>query len=115
MFHPFSDEYFDDPSEVYRRLREELGYTYGARCSFDPRRAELSREAGRLAVRLGLPFVDADQEIEQAAGCTIEVVGGELVDHNRSHIVVANHQSMFDPVLVGYSSRRYLSFLARAR
>ncbi len=26
----------------------------------------------RLAVRLGLPFVDADQEIEQAAGCTIE-------------------------------------------
>ena len=26
----------------------------------------------RLAVRLGLPFVDADQEIERAAGCTIE-------------------------------------------
>lgn len=26
----------------------------------------------RLAVRLGLPFVDADQEIEQAAGCTVE-------------------------------------------
>lgn len=29
-------------------------------------------------------------------------------------LVLANHQSMFDPVLVGYSSRRYLSFLARA-
>jgi 1-acyl-sn-glycerol-3-phosphate acyltransferase len=28
-------------------------------------------------------------------------------------LVVANHQSMFDPVLVGLSSRRYLSFLAR--
>ncbi|MEI6986491.1 MAG: shikimate kinase [Rhodospirillaceae bacterium] len=26
----------------------------------------------RLAVRLGLPFVDADHEIETAAGCTIE-------------------------------------------
>lgn len=26
----------------------------------------------RLAAQLGLPFVDADQEIEQAAGCTIE-------------------------------------------
>lgn len=25
----------------------------------------------RLAARLGLPFVDADQEIEEAAGCTI--------------------------------------------
>jgi 1-acyl-sn-glycerol-3-phosphate acyltransferase len=28
-------------------------------------------------------------------------------------LVLANHQSMFDPVLVGLSSRRYLSFLAR--
>ena len=28
-------------------------------------------------------------------------------------LVVANHQSMFDPVLVGLSSRRYLAFLAR--
>lgn len=26
----------------------------------------------RLAVRLGLPFVDADQEIERAAGCSVE-------------------------------------------
>jgi len=26
----------------------------------------------RLAARLGLPFVDADQEIERAAGCSIE-------------------------------------------
>lgn len=26
----------------------------------------------RLAHRLGLPFVDADQEIERAAGCTVE-------------------------------------------
>ena len=26
----------------------------------------------RLAQRLGLPFIDADHEIEQAAGCTIE-------------------------------------------
>ena len=28
-------------------------------------------------------------------------------------LVLANHQSMFDPVLVGLSSRRYLSYLAR--
>lgn len=29
-------------------------------------------------------------------------------------LFVANHQSMFDPVLVGVASRRYLSFLARS-
>jgi 1-acyl-sn-glycerol-3-phosphate acyltransferase len=29
-------------------------------------------------------------------------------------LLVSNHQSMFDPVLVGLASRRYLSFLARA-
>ena len=29
-------------------------------------------------------------------------------------LVVSNHQSMFDPVLIGLSSRRYLSFLARS-
>lgn len=28
-------------------------------------------------------------------------------------LVLSNHQSMFDPVLVGLSSRRYLSYLAR--
>jgi 1-acyl-sn-glycerol-3-phosphate acyltransferase len=28
-------------------------------------------------------------------------------------LLAANHQSMFDPVLVGLASRRYLSFLAR--
>jgi 1-acyl-sn-glycerol-3-phosphate acyltransferase len=28
-------------------------------------------------------------------------------------LLVSNHQSMFDPVLVGLSSRRYLSYLAR--
>jgi shikimate kinase len=28
----------------------------------------------RLAARLGLPFVDADREIESAAGCTIEEI-----------------------------------------
>jgi 1-acyl-sn-glycerol-3-phosphate acyltransferase len=28
-------------------------------------------------------------------------------------LVLANHQSMFDPVLVGLASRRYLSYLAR--
>ncbi len=28
-------------------------------------------------------------------------------------LILANHQSMFDPVLVGLASRRYLSYLAR--
>jgi 1-acyl-sn-glycerol-3-phosphate acyltransferase len=28
-------------------------------------------------------------------------------------LVVSNHQSMFDPLLIGLASRRYLSFLAR--
>ena len=30
------------------------------------------------------------------AGCTLEVVGGDLVDPSRSHIVVANHLSVLD-------------------
>ena len=31
----------------------------------------------RLAERLGLPFIDADDEIEKAAGCTIEEIFAE--------------------------------------
>jgi predicted Zn-dependent peptidase len=42
-------------SRLNRRLREELGYTYGARCSFDPRRATGRHRPGRRAPPAGRP------------------------------------------------------------
>ena len=33
-FDPFSDEYFDDPSEVYRRLRDEAPVFHSERYGF---------------------------------------------------------------------------------
>ena len=44
-FDPFSDEYFDDPSEVYRRLRDEAPVYFSARYGF----YALSRFADVLA------------------------------------------------------------------
>jgi len=46
----------------------------------------------RLAQRLGLPFVDADAEIERAAGCTIEEIfekHGEAVFRDGERRVIA--------------------------
>jgi 1-acyl-sn-glycerol-3-phosphate acyltransferase len=39
--------------------------------------------------------------------------GWANIPANGPLLLVANHQSMFDPLLVGLASRRYLSFLAR--
>src|SRR3954468_262367 len=44
-FDPFSDEYFNDPTEVYRRLRDELPVYYSERYGF----YALSRFADVLA------------------------------------------------------------------
>src|SRR5262249_29144580 len=46
----------------------------------------------RLAQRLGLPFVDADAEIERAAGCTIEEIfekHGEAIFRDGERRVIA--------------------------
>ena len=47
------------------------------------------------------------------AGCTLEVVGGELVDHNRSHIVVANHLSVLDIMVCFLAVPVPIRFLAK--
>src|SRR5438045_9075418 len=44
-FDPFSDEYFNDPTEVYRRLRDEAPVYYSEKFGF----YALSRLAGELA------------------------------------------------------------------
>lgn len=46
-------------------------------------------------------------------GFSLRRAGWDRMPRTGPVLVVANHQSMFDPVLVGLSSRRYLSFLAR--
>lgn len=46
-------------------------------------------------------------------GFSIRRRGWANVPRTGPVLLLANHQSMFDPVLVGLSSRRYLSYLAR--
>ena len=46
-------------------------------------------------------------------GFSLRRDGWGNVPTNGPLLVLANHQSMFDPVLVGLASRRYLSYLAR--
>ncbi|MBX9628453.1 MAG: 1-acyl-sn-glycerol-3-phosphate acyltransferase [Gemmataceae bacterium] len=46
-------------------------------------------------------------------GFSLRRAGWDRMPRSGPVLVVANHQSMFDPVLVGLASRRYLSFLAR--
>jgi 1-acyl-sn-glycerol-3-phosphate acyltransferase len=46
-------------------------------------------------------------------GFSIRRAGWKSMPRKGPVLVLANHQSMFDPVMVGLSSRRYLSFLAR--
>lgn len=46
-------------------------------------------------------------------GFSIRRAGWKNMPRKGPVLVLANHQSMFDPVMVGLSSRRYLSFLAR--
>lgn len=46
-------------------------------------------------------------------GFSIRRSGWKNMPRKGPVLVLANHQSMFDPVMVGLSSRRYLSYLAR--
>ena len=47
-------------------------------------------------------------------GFSLRRAGWANVPRTGPVLLVSNHQSMFDPVLVGLSSRRYLSYLARS-
>lgn len=47
-------------------------------------------------------------------GFSLRRSGWKNVPRTGPLLLVSNHQSMFDPVLVGLSSRRYLSYLARS-
>lgn len=47
------------------------------------------------------------------AGCTLEVLGGELVDRSRSHIVVANHLSVLDIMVCFLAVPVPIRFLAK--
>jgi len=46
-------------------------------------------------------------------GWSLRVSGRRNMPASGPVLVLANHQSFFDPVLVGLASRRYLSYLAR--
>jgi 1-acyl-sn-glycerol-3-phosphate acyltransferase len=46
-------------------------------------------------------------------GWSLRVVGRRNMPTTGPVLVVANHQSFFDPVLCGIASRRYLTFMAR--
>ena len=47
-------------------------------------------------------------------GFSFRRAGWARVPRKGPFLLLSNHQSMFDPVLVGLSSRRYLSYLARS-
>ena len=47
-------------------------------------------------------------------GHSLRVIGRKNMPKSGPVLVIANHQSFFDPVLIGLASRRYLSYLARA-
>ena len=46
-------------------------------------------------------------------GWSLRVIGRRNMPKRGPVLVIANHQSFFDPVLCGLVSRRYLSFMAR--
>jgi 1-acyl-sn-glycerol-3-phosphate acyltransferase len=46
-------------------------------------------------------------------GHSLRVMGRRNMPKSGPVLLIANHQSFFDPVLIGLASRRYLSYLAR--
>jgi 1-acyl-sn-glycerol-3-phosphate acyltransferase len=67
-----------------------------------------------LAGRLWYDFVFWSSFTYFTFGFSCRRAGWKNLPRTGPVLLVANHQSMFDPVLVGLSSRRYLSYLARA-
>jgi 1-acyl-sn-glycerol-3-phosphate acyltransferase len=66
-----------------------------------------------LAGRLWYDFVFWSSFTFFTFGFSLRREGWKNVPKKGPLLFVSNHQSMFDPVLVGLSSRRYLSYLAR--
>ncbi len=66
-----------------------------------------------LAGRLWYDFVYWSSFTFFTFGFSLRHNGWHNVPKKGPLLVVSNHQSMFDPVLVGLASRRYLSYLAR--
>jgi 1-acyl-sn-glycerol-3-phosphate acyltransferase len=46
-------------------------------------------------------------------GFSLRFEGGRRIPHKGAVLIVGNHQSMFDPVLVGVTAPRHLTYLAR--
>lgn len=46
--------------------------------------------------------------------CSIRVIGRRNMPMKGPVLLISNHQSMVDPVVIGMASRRYLSYLARS-
>jgi len=67
-----------------------------------------------LAGRLWYDFVFWSSFAFFTFGFSLRRSGWVNVPRKGPVLLVSNHQSMFDPVLVGLSSRRYLSYLARS-
>lgn len=84
----------------------------------------------RLAARLGLPFIDADREIEEAAGCAIPEIfarhgeevfrDGErrviarLIEENPVHILATGGGAFMDPRTRALIRERAISIWLRA-
>jgi 1-acyl-sn-glycerol-3-phosphate acyltransferase len=67
----------------------------------------------KLAARLWYDSVYWSSFTFFTFGFSLRLQGWRNVPRHGPLLVLANHQSMFDPVLVGLASRRYLSYLAR--
>jgi 1-acyl-sn-glycerol-3-phosphate acyltransferase len=67
-----------------------------------------------LAGRLWYDFVFWSSFTYFTFGFSLRRSGWRNMPRTGPVLVLANHQSMFDPVLVGLSSRRYLAYLARS-
>ena len=67
-----------------------------------------------LAGRLAYDFTFWSSFTYFTFGFSLRRAGWKNMPTSGPVLVVSNHQSMFDPVLVGLSSRRYLAFLARS-
>ena len=66
-----------------------------------------------LIGRLWYDFVFWSSFTAFTFGFSIRRRGWKNMPRTGPVLLLANHQSMFDPVMVGLSSRRYLSYLAR--
>ncbi|MCS7271518.1 MAG: 1-acyl-sn-glycerol-3-phosphate acyltransferase, partial [Gemmataceae bacterium] len=90
----------------------------GTQALSTPLRAEtghisLSRDRPPFVARLWYNAVYWTMWIVFTLGYSFRRRGWHHLPRRGPVLIVANHQSMFDPILIGLAARRYLSFLAR--